>query len=191
MKLGLTGPIGSGKGEVTKILISRGFFYISLSDVVREEAKRRNIELKRKNLQELGNSLRREFGPGILGRIVRERIESERERDWVIDGIRNPYEVEELRKMEDFFLIAVTAPIDVLIERVVRRGRAEDPESIEEIREKILREMGDEEPSEGQRIKDCMGISDFTILNVHSLEYLKEEVEKIIGTILETFGGGI
>jgi dephospho-CoA kinase len=183
MKLGLTGPIASGKGEVTKILISKGFLFISLSDIVREEAKRRNIELSRENLQNLGNSLRREFGPGILGKIVRERIEVESQKNWVIDGIRNPYEVYELRKMKDFYLIAVTAPIEILIERVISRRRAEDPESVDEIKEKILREIGDDQPEEGQRIKDCIAISDFTIVNIHSLSHLEEEVDKIIRTL--------
>lgn len=183
MKLGLTGPIGSGKGEVTKILISKGFSYISLSDIVREEAKKRNIELSRENLQNLGNTLRKKFGGGVLGKIVRERIEKEPEKDWVIDGIRNPFEVEELRKIKDFFLIAVTAPIEILIKRVISRKRIEDPESEEEIRERILREIGDDQPEEGQRIKDCMALSDFTIVNIHSLPHLEEEVEKIIETL--------
>lgn len=180
MKLGLTGPIGSGKGEVTKILIKKGFCYISLSDIVREEARKRDLELTRENLQNLGNSLRREFGAGVLGKIVRERIEEEPEKNWVIDGIRNPYEVEELRKMNDFYLIAITAPIEILIERVISRKRVEDPESEDEIREKILREIGDDQPEEGQRIKDCIAISDFTIVNIHSLSHLEEEVEKIL-----------
>lgn len=180
MKLGLTGPIASGKGEITKILISRGFSYISLSDIVREEARKRNVEMSRENLQNLGNSLRKEFGAGVLGRIVRERIEKEPEKDWVIDGIRNPYEVEELRKMNDFYLVAVTAPLEILVERVISRKRDEDPDSIGEIKGRILKEIGDDQPEEGQRIKDCMAISDFTIINIHSLSHLEEEVEKII-----------
>ncbi len=183
MKLGLTGPIASGKGELTKILISKGFRYISLSDIVREEARKRNIELKRENLQRLGNFLRKEHGPGILGRMVREKIEKEREKEWVIDGIRNPGEVMELRKMPDFYLIAITAPLEILVERVISRKRLEDPDSVEEIREKILKEIGEAEPEEGQRIKDCMDISDFTIINIHSLSYLEAEVEKIINTL--------
>lgn len=186
MKLGLTGPIGSGKGEITKILIEKGFCYVSLSDIVREEAKKRNIELSRENLQNLGNVLRKEFGAGILGKIVREKIEEKSEKNWVIDGIRNPKEVEELRKIEDFYLIAVTAPLEVLIERVISRKRVEDPESLKEIREKILREIGDDQPEEGQRIKDCIAISDFTIANISSLAHLKKEVEKIIKTIMES-----
>lgn len=183
MKLGLTGPIGSGKGEVTRILISRGFYYISLSDIVREEARKRDIALSRENLQNLGNALRMEFGAGILGKIVRERIEEDPDKNWVIDGIRNPHEVEELRKMKDFYLIAVTAPIEILIERVISRRRIDDPESEDEIRERILKEIGDDQPEEGQRIKDCMAISDFTIVNIHSLNHLQEEVEKIIKTL--------
>jgi dephospho-CoA kinase len=183
MKLGLTGPIASGKGEIAKILISRGFCYISLSDIVREEARKRNIEMSRENLQNLGNSLRKKFGAGILGKTVRERIEEEPERNWVIDGIRNPYEVEELRKMEDFYLIAVTAPLETLVERVISRKRIEDSDSIEEIRKRILKEIGDDQPEEGQRIKDCMAISDFTIVNIHSLNHLEREVENIIKTL--------
>jgi len=65
MKLGLTGPSAAGKGEIAKILIAGGFCYISLSEIVREEARKRNIEMSRENLQNLGNSLRKEFGAGF------------------------------------------------------------------------------------------------------------------------------
>jgi len=66
MIIGLTGTMASGKDAVADILKKKGFICLSLSDEVREEAKNRQIELTRENLQILGDEKRIRqfcFGP--------------------------------------------------------------------------------------------------------------------------------
>ena len=48
--IGLTGTHGSGKGEVGKYLVQKGFKYYSCSDELREEAKKLNLPETRENL---------------------------------------------------------------------------------------------------------------------------------------------
>ncbi len=55
MIIGLTGANASGKGEAASYLKSKGFEYYSLSDILREEAKRKKIEPLRENLIKRGN----------------------------------------------------------------------------------------------------------------------------------------
>ena len=50
MIIGLTGKNGSGKGEAASFLKERGFHYYSLSDALREEAGKRNLEICRDSL---------------------------------------------------------------------------------------------------------------------------------------------
>ena len=53
MIIGLTGKNGSGKGEVAEVLKSAGYLYYSLSDMLREELRKRGKETSSKNLTEL------------------------------------------------------------------------------------------------------------------------------------------
>ena len=50
MLIGLTGHNASGKGEVAKYLESKSFYYCSLSDVIRDEIRRRGQSPSRDNM---------------------------------------------------------------------------------------------------------------------------------------------
>ena len=101
MIIGLTGSLASGKGVVSDFLKKEGFVYLSLSDELREIAKQMKIEFTRENLQNLGNKLREEKGAGVLAELVAEKIKSQQYRKVVVDGIRNPAEVNFLRKLKN------------------------------------------------------------------------------------------
>ncbi len=170
--IGLTGYMGSGKGELVKLLQQRGYTYTSLSDAVRAEATKRGLDHTREHLQFVGNQLREEQGPGILGKKIRETVEQERERRWVIDGIRNPGEWEELKQLPNFEMIGVTASPDTIVERIMQRNREGTPLSREEVLTKLNRERGIGEPPEGQQVQRCLDHADFLIVNEGTLEDL-------------------
>lgn len=172
MYVALTGYMGSGKGEIAKILQGRGFQYISLSDMVREEATNRNLPHTRENLQNTGNMLRQQFGAGVLGMKVSESVTS-KGGDWVIDGIRNPAEMDELRKqLTDLQVIGVTAAEDILINRIIERQREGVPMTREDVNARLRKEKGEGEPPDGQQVKKCLDMVDFIILNEGTLEDL-------------------
>ena len=56
--------MGSGKGTVAKILKKQGFEFAIFSDVISKEAVKRGISVVRKNLQDLGDQVRKEEGGG-------------------------------------------------------------------------------------------------------------------------------
>lgn len=174
--IGLTGYMGSGKGELVKLLQKRGYTYISLSDAVREEATKQGLDHTREHLQKVGNQLRDTHGAGVLGKKIRETVEREMARRWVIDGIRNPGEWEELRQLPDFEMIGVTASPDTIVERITRRNREGTPLSREEVLAKLNRERGIGEPPEGQQVQRCLDHSDFLIVNEGTLEDLNAKL---------------
>jgi len=178
--IGLTGRMGSGKGELVKILENKGFKKTSLSDMVRAEVRKRGKEVTRGEMQDIGNELRKNGGAGILGKLVKELIEKNEPASWVIDGIRNPAEVEFLRKLPDFILLGVEASTDILLSRIKSRERDTDKISDEEIKSVLDREWGIGEPPDGQRVGDCMKIADYIIKNEGSLENLDIELNKIL-----------
>lgn len=182
--IGLTGRMGSGKGEVVKILERMGFKYISLSDMVREEIAGRTPsgrEVSRRETQDTGNRLRKEGGAGILGKRVREKIESQDVERWVIDGIRNPSEVMELRKIHGFYLLGIQAPMATLLERVKSRKRGTDLDDDDDVLLTHMdREWGNGEPEDGQQVGKCMDMTDYIIENDNSLDDLKTDVLKVL-----------
>lgn len=182
--LGLTGRMASGKGEVVRILQEKGFRIISLSDIVREEAQKCGRELTRSEMQDLGNRLRREGGAGVLGRRVREKICAETTLHWVIDGIRNPAEVRELRDLPGFLLLAVDATLETILERMQSRGRSTDVADPAELRRRLDREWGIGEPEGGQQVGPCMALADLRLDNNGGLDELQAQIEALLERLL-------
>jgi dephospho-CoA kinase len=177
---GLTGRMASGKGEAVRILSAYGFAAISLSDIVRAEAAKINPEVNRGQMQDIGNRLRAEGGPGILGAMVRDRILASSRKRWVIDGIRNPAEVRELKKINDFFLIGIACDIPTILARMKKRGRATDAVAEMELRGSLEREWGAGEPEGGQQVGPTLALADFMIANDGTLKELQARLDEIL-----------
>ena len=181
MIIGLTGRIASGKGVLAKYLQKKGFSYLSLSQIVHEEARKRNIELTRKNLQDLGNELRIKHGPGILAKRIIKLID---DGNFVIDGIRNHLEVLEFRNLKDFKLISLDAPKKLRYKRVLSRARESDPETWEEFLIIDERDFG-EEQEEGQQVCKCMELADIKLVsNYPDLTTFNKELDKLFEELL-------
>ncbi|NIA01952.1 MAG: AAA family ATPase [Nitrospirae bacterium] len=173
--IGLTGSMGCGKGEIVKILEKEGFKYVTLSMMVREEARARGVGEEREKLMEVGNSMRAEHGAGVLAGRARKKIEESGYEFWVVDGIRNPAEIEELRNGEDVYIVGLHAEKETLVNRVLGRGRDSDATERGEILRKIEREWGEGEGEDGQQVGKCMKMTDIVVENEGTLEELKEK----------------
>jgi cytidylate kinase len=65
--LGISGTDGSGKDSLAEMLVERhGWQYISVTDILREEAKKRGMSLQRSILREISAEWRREKGLWVL-----------------------------------------------------------------------------------------------------------------------------
>lgn len=173
--IGLTGPNAAGKGVVADHLRdAHGFAVRSLSDVIRAEARRRGEEPVRDVLIAIGNELRGRHGPGALARLIRPELRPPA----VVDSIRNPAEVAELRTLDGFVLIAVVAPEAVRFERSLVRARAGDPRTLEAFREREARE-NTSDPS-CQQIDATRALADVTLENSGTLEDLRAAVDRLL-----------
>ena len=184
--IGITGTLCSGKGTLTEYFKEMGFETISLSDILRDEARLNNIELTRENLQKLGNLIREKHGAGALAILALEKMKDKE--NFIVESIRNPGEVEVLKKERKFYLITVDAPREIRIERLLRRynegSRKEDPITEEEIIEKMDIDEGKGQNEAGQQVRKVMEMADYHIFNDKSLENLKHEVNKILNTVV-------
>jgi dephospho-CoA kinase len=175
--VGLTGPNASGKGEAADHLVRMGFTYHSLSDVVREEATARGLTHRREDLIAVGNDLRARHGFGILAERIVPRLSVRGGRN-VVDSIRNPREVDVLRRLPFFLLLGVTAPIEVRFDRARARGRIGDGESLEEFRTR--EEMENSADPWGQQLAATLALADHIIYNVGSVKELQQEIAAFI-----------
>ncbi len=182
MLIGLTGPIGAGTDSVADVLKEKGFKWFSYSDVLREETRKRGIEINRKNLQDLGDELRLKEGRGVISKkIISNFAEGE---NYVFGNIRNRGEVDEFLMFGDgFVLIKVDAPIEIRFNRVKERGRENDPVDIDEFRKLEEKDLGIGQAEYGQRHIDVFELADFIIVNDGNMEDLKKKIEIVLERI--------
>ncbi len=178
MIIGLTGKNGAGKTEICKYLKMKGFNFYSLSDILRDEIKKRGKEITRENLISTGNDLREKFGSSIL---VNKLLEKEDEKVFVVDSIRNPEEIKEFRKREDFYLVGVEAPIEIRYKRTQSRKKEEDQVSFEEF--KKYEEMENTDSLSSQQLDNCVKLADKIIENDNILEELHKKVDDVLKKI--------
>ena len=177
MIIGLTGPNAAGKGEVAAYLVSRGYAYHSLSDVLREDLERAGLPPTRENLIARGNELRAGRGSGVLAEMILGRLVGHD----VVDSIRNPAEVDVLRRLPGFTLLGVDAPIQVRFGRAVQRGRPGDGLTLEEFQAKEARENSPDQTR--QQLARTFALADRTITNAGDISELRGRVDAVLAEI--------
>lgn len=178
MILGVAGLNGAGKGEVVAFLAERSFYPSSLSDEIRAELAARGVEETRERMIEAGRELRTREGPSALAKRLLSRLEGDR--NYVVDSIRHPAEVEALRAAAPRFrLIWVEAEEGLRLDRMRQRARRGDPTSLEELRQLEGRELGSSETA-AQQLLAVRALADDVVENNGSLAELHEQLQRLL-----------
>jgi dephospho-CoA kinase len=172
MIIGVTGRIASGKGYLASYLAENGFKKLTISSFIKDELIKRNLPLTRENYQDVGDEVRKKEGTGAW--IKRMNLG---EGHYVVDGLRNPGEIAELKKSDDFYLVAVDAPQRMRYERTVSR-KTGDSISWKDFAEQDNREVSEKDSSKMQ-LNECIGMADFKILNDGSLQEFESKIDEI------------
>ena len=182
--IGLTGENCAGKGTVADYLVKKGFYYYSLSDVIREELASEGKEISREALIAKGNDLRRNFGPDILAKRTIAKLQDDR--NYVIDSIRNPAEAKALLATSKMTLIHVSAPAKRRFERMKERRREGDPHSFEafQIIDKLEMQGKDEF---GQNLEAVIALATKKIENDSDFKDLYADVDEILSSLSADF----
>ncbi|MFA6533684.1 MAG: AAA family ATPase [Patescibacteria group bacterium] len=172
--LGVTGTLSAGKDTTAEYLIKKGFAHYSLSAVLREIMTREGVPIKQPELTNFGNKLREERGHGYLVDQVKDRLIGQ----VVVSSIRQPGEVEALKKLGNFYLIFVDAPVEERYRRLLSRGRNDDPQSLEEfIKIENIQKTGS---GGGMNLETCRTMSDFQVNNGGSFDELYQQLEEVL-----------
>lgn len=106
-----------------------------MGDVIRREARRRFGCDDAHHTGMLMENIRRELGMDVVAKLTLDKIrEDSIESEYIlIDGLRNPEELEYFRRHVDrVVLIAVLASLNVRYRRLIDRGRVDDVKSLHE-----------------------------------------------------------
>jgi len=182
MIIGVAGRNGAGKGEFVEFLKARSFTVYSLSDVIRQELADLGLSETRERMIEVGQEMRRTSGPGALAQRLVSQLQPDR--NYAIDSIRHPVEVEILRHCgQDFHLVWIDAKLETRFERLQARGRPGDPESVGELELLEARERGSDDPN-AQQLDRVQEEASFTLVNDGTLESFRAQIEAWVRTNL-------
>lgn len=186
--IGLSGTNGSGKDTVGQMLAEHfGYKFVSVSDVLRDECRRRGQEVSRENLRQISAELRREHGLAVLVDRAMESFQPEKDqyKGLVMASLRNPHEVERVHELGGS-VIWVDADPKVRYQRITsnNRGRAEDQRTYQQFLEDDAAEMyppqgSDEATLYMAKVRDQADI--FLENNTNSPETLLKDLQSSLG----------
>jgi dephospho-CoA kinase len=180
--IGITGTLGAGKGTVVDYLCNHyGFAHYSVRAYLSERLKQEGKEVNRDSMVELANRLRAESGPDFMAAEL-YRLASASGSDSVIESIRTPGEVELLRGLGNFFLLAVDADQELRYSRIVSRQSETDRIDFETFKRDEAREMESTDPNK-QNLKACILQADFLLHNNGSFTDLYQQIENVFSQI--------
>jgi len=183
MIIGVAGRNGAGKGEFVQFLEARSFTVLSLSDAIRRELADRGIVETRERMIETGQEMRRKAGPGALAQSLVKQLLPDR--NYAIDSIRHPVEVEILRRHAEstghaFHLVWVDAKLETRFDRMVIRGRSGDPATVAELETLETRERGSDDPN-AQQLDAVEAEADVRLANDGSLDEFQSQIQSWVG----------
>jgi deoxycytidylate deaminase/dephospho-CoA kinase len=188
--IGLTGAFGGGCSTAARYLRDeRAFTILRLSDEIKRRWKLSNSgEPSRSDLQSFGDQLRETEGLGVLVNASLEQLSGKADRI-VIDGIRNPGEIERLRDLFGyrFWLVATIASAQDRWGRVGSEQYRDKGLAERDFHADDLRDKGEEGVSCGQQVDRCIDRADILVSNGSEVT-LAEYKDKILGHVDLAFG---
>lgn len=179
--IGLVGLPCAGKTTVAKYLEKKDYARITLSDFIKEEAKKNGVEVvSRETLQDYGNKMREQFGPQVLAQLAFRKIRTENFGKVVIDGIRNLYEIAFLKVENNFTLIGITARPRIRFKRLLDRPNRPWSGSFSDFLRHEHREEGLGSKEIGLRVRECFKKADYLIENNKTLDALRHAIDSVL-----------
>lgn len=183
--IAIAGTNGSGKDTVGQILAEDyGWLSVSVSDYLREEARRRGLPIEREVLRSISSEWRTKYGLGVL---VDKAVEEFKQTDDKYAGIviipmRNPGEAQRAKDL-GAKLVWVDADPKIRYQRIYSRARsAEDAKTFEQFLAEEQAEMSHSGDESTLNMAGVKAIADIFITNdSNDLDVFKRQVKKVLG----------
>lgn len=177
--IGLAGMPGSGKSIVVETAQEEGYTVVIMGDIVREETKKRGLELTPKNVGKVMLELRKTGGNSVIAEKCVPKIEQSKTERVIVDGIRSLNEVKVFeRYFSRFSLVGVHSSPETRFNRLNRRHRSDDPSEWKLFQERDMRELG-------VGLGNAIALAEYLITNENGKDSTKSEVRGILRRIEE------
>jgi len=183
--IGITGTIGAGKGTIVDYLVSKmSFLHYSVRGYLTEEIARRGMPLNRDSMVTVANDLREKNNPAfIVEQLYHQAFKAGK--NAIVESIRTPGEIDMLKSLKNFYLIAVDADPKIRFERIKMRKSETDNINFETFLENEKREMFTDDPNK-QNLSKCIAQADFILSNNGTVEDLYKKTDEILQKIYLT-----
>ena len=174
--IGFTGLISSGKGTAAKYLEEKyGADTFRFSTMLRDVLDRLYLPQSRENFQIISPVLREAFGQDLMAKVIAEDVKKSNSNLIAIDGMRRPADIEYLKDIPGFKMVAIEVDEKTRYERLLKRGENTDDST------KTFEQFQKEHEAETEiYIPDLMKQADITIDNNGNLEDFYKQLDKLI-----------
>lgn len=174
--IGVIGEMGSGKSTVARYLTEKyAASHYRFSDFLRKILEQLYIPATRTHLIDLFLVLAERFGEEVLARPMKELVEADNHTYIVVEGIRRPADIVELRKLPHFYLLGIKTEETERYSRISRRH-----ENTDDSTKTFAVFKADEQRPTEILIKTMIEQADYQIINNGSLEDLYKKIDDLI-----------
>ena len=173
--IAFTGQCASGKGTAAAYFVkNHAAVVFKFSTMLRDIMDRLYLPHSRENLQDISTMLRGRFGQDLMAKVIAHDAERSTSDLIIVDGARRPEDIEYLRRLTGFTLVAVSAKPEIRYKRMTLRG--ENPDDATKTWEDFMKE---EHAETELLIPRLMGEADFTVDNNGDQKALITQLEEI------------
>lgn len=178
--IGLSGTNGAGKDTVGEVLAERhNYLFISVTELLRDEVRRRGLPVEREYLRAVSAEWRREQGLGVL---VDRAVEAWKETGTEYQGVvmaslRNPYEADRIHELGGT-MIWVDADPKIRYGRITSGSRGRHEEDNKTFEQFLAEEEAEMTPPKG---------ADAAVLNMAAVRDRADTLMENNGSDLEAF----
>jgi dephospho-CoA kinase len=176
MKLIVTvGMPGSGKDELIAVAQGMGLATLKMGDLVRDETRRRGLQLTNANVGRIASEEREKHGPGIWAQRALPKLTETR---MLVDGCRSDSEVSVFRhNFGDLFVLGIFASPETRHDRLVSRHRSDDVD-LQDFYDRDRRELK-------WGIGNAFSLADGMLVNEGTLDEFRRNARTMLERILK------
>ncbi|MFA6098772.1 MAG: AAA family ATPase [Patescibacteria group bacterium] len=185
----LVGMCGSGKSEVADVFTKAGYQYLRLGQITLDEVKHRGLEPKEENERPIREEFRKNYGPAAFAILNFPKIEKmlANSRPVICDGLYSWSEYKEFKKKygDGFLVVSVFAPPKLRYARLEDRSSRYKDDPKMKYRSFSRTEAESRDYAEIEKIEKGgpIAMADYMLVNIRSIEELREGTNKIIQQI--------
>lgn len=175
--IGLAGMPGSGKSLVVDMARELGYGIVVMGDVIREETRKRDLELTPENVGKVMLELRQESGDYVIAHRCVPKIQERANPKVLVDGLRSLNEADIFKEnFQKFSLIAIHASPEMRFQRLVRRGRSDDTSKWQIFNDRDMRELG-------VGLGNVIAMAEQMVINDRGVEQARVKIRESLGRI--------